>query len=469
VNFRLDESLLAIYERLGGVWLVVAVAILALAVFGSLLRGFGFAVLLMIGAQSWYTPAFLLGRNLRWWVLGIVCLRGLLAARRRGRGTSEPASVRFWAVALAGVALASALWSDRPVYTFGIAVSFVASIVAAFWVLWNLMDEYDIVAAASRGLLWLSLLVFGSGYLIVAVGTLTSEWTYVNHTGWGGRFAGVLFNANMGGLLGMVAVPALVAASRESLGWAAFLRWPAVALAATTIFMSGSRSAVLGTALSLVILFLYRFGVGAFFTVALGTVGMYTLVTTSDLSDIDATSVGHITRTGRLHNLSGRLELWEEGRDAVRGREVLGLGWGASRLLHGADPDEALERGYVRGASNLHSTHVQILVDLGLVGLGTLWMLCLQVLWSGWRLLLQPRSPRSESSVMVLACFVASLADTFVHGSVLSTGSPSAMIFWACCAYILKESVRLRHGTPPVHPTAAAATEARSAPGMLPR
>ena len=63
MTLRLDESLEVIWHGLGGVWLVVALLILAYAAFGPILRGFGISVLLLFGAQSWYTPAFVLGRN----------------------------------------------------------------------------------------------------------------------------------------------------------------------------------------------------------------------------------------------------------------------------------------------------------------------------------------------------------------------------------------------------------------------
>lgn len=450
-TFRPDEALLDIFRRGGPVLLCIGVAILVYAARARFTRALGVSLFLLIGAQTWLLYTHLLGRNLRWLVLALVCGRGVLLALRTPRPPWDTGRGRPLAAGLGVVALASALWAESWTYTLYTATSFVLSLVAAFVVLWRLYDEEDVVAVACRGALWCALLIFGSGFLfrVYAESVGDVEILYRMHTG--GRFSGIFFNPNMNGILAMILIPPLVAAPRSWLGSGAALRWPVIAVACAALYLSGSRSSLIGTVVSLTILFLYRFGAGALFTVGLGTVGIYVLATSGQIEDIDASAVGHFARTKHLHTLSGRLELWEEGLDAVRGHELLGMGWGSSRLLHGADPDEAVERGNVVGASNLHSTHVQVLVDVGFVGASLLWLLCLQVLWTGWRLLLMPRTERSVAAVMVLACFVATFADTFVHGSVLSTGSPSAIIFWASAAILLREADRARAGVAEYH------------------
>lgn len=446
MNFRIDEGLLTILNGLGPVWFVVALGVLAYAAFGPILRGFGLTILLLVAAQCWYTPAFLIGRNLRWWVLLLVCARGILASFRIPRPPGEKAGGRSVALALGLVAIASCLWSDQKIYTLGVAASFVLSLVIAFVVLWSLYDAEDLLAGACRGAAILGLLVFGSSYLWYLQADATNDMLVLRAMGAGGRFSGVMFNANMMGILAMTIVPALVAAPRSWLGAFARLRWPVIAVSLLALYMSGSRSALIGTGVALLILFLFRFGAGALLTVAIASVGIYVLVTSSAVEDIDATAVGHITRTKHIHTLSGRLELWEEGLDAIQGRQLVGLGWGNSRLLQGADPDAALEKGHVSNASNLHSTHIQILVDVGILGLGLLWAFSARVLLAGWTLLRSQRTERSTACVMVLACFVSALADSFVHGSVLSTGSPSALIFWSSAVIVLKEADRIRRG-----------------------
>lgn len=464
MNIRLDEAALTIYTWLGPIGLVAAVGLLLYCVFGPFTRALGLAMLLLVAAQSWFTPAYFLGRNLRWWALLIVCTRGVLLALRTPRPAWDSGHGRTLAAALGGVAVGSCLWAQDPLYSIGTAASFVISLVASFVVLWRLYDIEDVVASASRGALWCALLVFGGSFAWLGVALFTGQSRVLWEMGWGMRFSAVFFNANMVGILAMVLIPALVAAPREWLGRGATFRWPAFVMCAAALYLSGSRASILGTVVALTILFLYRFGAGALLTVALGAVGIYVLVTSSTVEEIDKSAIGHISRTKHINTLSGRLELWEEGLDAVRGREAIGLGWGRSRLLHGADPDAALESGHVAGASNLHSAHVQILVDLGFLGAGILWLLCAQVLWSGWKLLLVPRTERSVTSVMVLSSFVATLADSFVHGSVLSTGSPSALIFWSSAVLILRESDRARAGVvyAPA-PDRAAPTELRPA------
>lgn len=470
MNFRLDESLTSIYYSLGAdvpgaLGVAAALFLLAYAFRGSFMRVFGVTILLLIGSQSWYRPAHELGRYLRWWMLLILVLRGILLAQRTPKPPGEGSPGKLLAAAFGGLAVASSIWADNHTYTLGIALSFVITLIATFWVLWRLSDSIDVVAAACQGALWMALIVFGSGFVWMFVADATNDWGILQMGGWapGARYSGILFNANMSGLLAMIAIPALVAAPRAWFGRSAFLRIPTLIAASGALYLSGSRSALIGTVLSLVLLFLYRFGFGAALTIALGTVGMYVIVSASDLGDIEQNqSIARFARTKHISTLSGRFELWQEGLDAVEGNEVLGLGWGRSRLLSGADAEDALERGHVAGASNLHSTHVQVLVDVGVTGLVILWMLCAQVLWSGMHLLRQPKSERSVADAMVLACFVATLADSFVHGSILSTGSPSALVFWASAVLILKQADRLRTG---VH---APVQSADSAPATAP-
>ena len=444
MNFRIDEIFEFVFDRLGIFGVIAGFAILAYAVAARYLRALGLVILLLILSQSWFGPAVILSRSLRWWVLMIVCVRGLTLLAPTGVPTTR-SPARLTAALLGLLALASSAWSGNHEFSIGVALTFVVSLAAAFVVLWRLMDTEDVLAAACKGALWVSVLIFGTGFVWVGVAYASSDWHVVNRAGWGGRYSGIFFNANMSGVLAMMVLPALVAAPASWLGRGRWLRWPAILMAASAIYLSGSRSALVGAVLAILILYLHLYGAGALLTVAMAAVGMYVVATSSHIEDIDASAVGHITRTQHLSTLSGRVGLWEEGLEAVDGHWLTGLGWGSSRMLHGADAEESLETGGVmRDASNLHSTHVQILVDLGVPGLLLLWALCAQTLWAGWLVLLQPAGERTLVHVMVLASFVSTLADTFVHGSVLSTGNPSALIFWSSSAILCKEAARIR-------------------------
>lgn len=450
MTLRLDQTLLDLITYAGPIWFLVGLAVLAYALFGGYVRALGMTMLLLVAAQCWYTPMFLLGRGLRWWVLLIVCARGVILATRVARPPGERSAGRVLGGLLGALAITSALWSDRPEFSLGVAGSFVISLIAAYVVLWRVLDIEDVAAAACRGAVVLTILLFGFSFLVVAMAIAIEDLNILRAAGWGGRFSGVLFNANLSGVIAMSVIPCLVAAPGAWLGRLRMLRLPAIAAASAALFLSGSRGSLVGTLLALLVLFLYRFGAGAIFTVMLGTVGIYLAATYISIEDLETTSsTGRFTRSKHIGSLSGRVDLWEEGLEASEGSRLIGLGWGSSRMLHGADAGESLGSGNVRGASNLHSTHVQILVDLGGLGLAIFWGNCLFTLAAGWTVLRQPRTQRSSVNVMVLASYVAAFADTFLHGSVLSTGGPSALIFWSSSAIVLKEADRIRRGAAP--------------------
>jgi O-antigen ligase len=104
--------------------------------------------------------------------------------------------------------------------------------------------------------------------------------------------------------------------------------------------------------------------------------------------------------------------------------------------------EEALAHGGVSFGTNLHNAHLQLLVDLGLIGVALFWAWCGTVMRGGWRLLFGPRTPRSALTVVIFASVVAMMADTMVHGWVFSTGSPSTLVFWGFCAMVLHEVQR---------------------------
>ncbi|MCE9636396.1 MAG: O-antigen ligase family protein [Planctomycetes bacterium] len=450
MTLRLDQTLLDLFNLVGPVWFFVALAVLAYAFFGGYVRALGLTMLLLVSAQCWYLPCWFIGRGLRWWLLIILCLRGVLLSTRVPRPPGERSLGRTFGALLGAVAIASAMWSDRPEFSFGVAASFVLSLVAAYVVLWRVLDIEDVSAAACRGAVVLAILLFGSGFVATVVAVSLDDPYILRATGWGGRYAGILFNANLSGVIAMSVLPCLVAAPSGWLGRLRLLRVPAIALASAALILSGSRGSLLGTLLALLVLFLYRFGAGAVFTVALGTIGIYLAATYISVEDLEASSAAaRFTRTKHIGTLSGRVDLWDEGLVASEGNRLIGLGWGSSRMLHGADAEDSLESGNVRGASNLHSTHVQILVDLGALGLGLFWANCFFTLAAGWSILRQRRTESSSVNVMVLASYVAAFADTFLHGSVLSTGGPSALIFWSSSAMILKEGDRIRRGAAP--------------------
>jgi O-antigen ligase len=451
VTFRADQVILDMYVRLGPVWVLVALAIFAFACVAPLLRSVVAAVFLLVGTQVWFAPIHVISRSLRWYVLGVLAVRGAIYMVQAARPAGERATARNLVIALSLLALASTLWAEDGQFAFSLAGSYALGMVLTFGVLWRLLDQQDVMSVFARAVTIFSFVIFLTGFVVAGLAEVTNSARFLGATGFdttriGVRYSGVFYNPNMAGILGATVLPIVLATPRDYMRGVANIRWITVVLIALTIFMSGSRSAILGSVFAGVVLLLYRYGAGAFLTMIVGGVGVAALILYAPVEELDETSVGHITRLDRLSTLSGRLELWETGWAAAQDSLIFGRGWGENRVLEGSlySKQDALEQGGVRLGTNLHNAHLQLLVDLGLVGLALFWGFCICVLSAGWRLLRGRRTARSSLTVVVFASVVAMMADTVVHGWVFSTGSPSTLVFWGFCAMVLKEDDRTR-------------------------
>jgi len=448
--FRLDNILYDILSRLGAGWLVVAVLVVAYVAFGRLMRSTLLTILVLVCTQLWFSPLYLFSRQLRWPLLVILCVRSALYMRKSASPPGESHAARNLAVLLGVMSVASTLWSEVPQYSLEIAASFCMGLFVSFGLLWRLADGPNVMEGFARGAMFMAFALFGMGFLVAGASYFLGAWEYFDATrldfgdGMSGRYRGLFYNPNAAGLIGTMLLPIIVAAPREAFGRAAWLRAPTCVLTFTTIFLSGSRSALIGAVFALALVAMYRFGAGAIVTFAMGAVALAVLAVYSPVEDIDATAVGHIARTKHLSTLSGRLELWEEGWQDARGHMFVGQGWGHSRALGDVDTEAALATGSVQGASNLHNAHLQLLLDVGVVGICLFWAFCLAILQAGWWLLTAPRSSGNAVGVVIFASVLAMLADTWVHGSIWSMGSPTALAFWGLCVLTLKQGDRAR-------------------------
>jgi O-antigen ligase len=443
--FRLDLILEDIQLRLGPGWLVVAVLVVLYVAFGRLVRSTLLTILVLVCTQLWFTPLHMFSRKFRWPLLVLLCIRSVLYLRRTKAASGESRSGRVLAMLIGALSVASVFWSDAPEYTAEMAASFCMGLFVAFGLLWRLADEPDVMEGFARGAMFLAAALFGLGFLVAGVSYAVGSWEYFDAThldfgdGLNGRYRGLFYNPNAAGLIGTMLLPIIVAAPREAFGRAAWLRLPTCALTMTTIFLSGSRSAAIGAVFALALVAMYRFGVGAIVTFAVGAVAIAAIAVYAPVDDIDSTAFGHIARTKHLSTLSGRLELWDEGWQDAQGHLFVGHGWGHSRVLGDVDTERVMETGSVQGATNLHNAHLQLLVDVGIVGICLFWAFCLTVLRAGWWLLTAPRNSGNAVGVVIFASVLAMLADTWVHGAIWSMGSPTTLAFWGLCVLTLKQ------------------------------
>lgn len=442
--WRLDTLLLRMLEHYGPVWPIVAVLCLAYVTLGKLHRAFLVGMVVLLGAMVWYRPLIALAHVLRWWIFAVLAVRGTLFVLVSLRGSPSGRGPPWPVAALGLLSLISCLWAESTLFSFVMAGTFVCTLVLSFLVAWRLMETVDFLRHLCLGAVLLALLLHGVGCALGLAAIVTRDPYLVRQTGIDGRFAGVMLNANGSGVFGAILWPIVLAAPRVYLGRLQWLRWLALLALAVCIVFSGSRTAAGVTLMTTFLYALYRFRAGAILTTGLvGGIGAV-LLTMTPLEELEGSVVDEVVvRSSTLSDLGGRLEHWEMGWSAAMEKPVFGHGWGAARTLDDTDVERSLELGRVKAATNLHSTHISLLVDLGFVGLGLFWLFGGTVVLAGLRLLAAPRTPETSVSVLFFASTLGMLADTVVHNGVLAAGSPGAIIFWFSAALVVKQSYGL--------------------------
>lgn len=442
MNPRIDLLLLQIHQVLGPFWLVVTFLLLAYVSFAKLHRALACVAIALILTQVWWSPGQIIALSFRWWLLAILGVRGLLhVASHR---TSARDAVPKEPLLLAAFAMVSSRWAEYENLSTQAAASFALGMGIVFVVLWRLLDRIESLQGIFRPVLVFAFTAFALGFAVGWFADAAGDAFLLAKTGWGSRFSGIFYNPNMSGLLGAICLPVALAAPRAALGGAAWLRWPTVALICVAVFLSGSRSALVGSVLAVSLLGLRRFGIGALVVYGLLLALAFIVASQVPINRLEEGAVGRLVRVKSVRTLSGRTELWRQGWDAAQGHLALGNGWASSRTLEGIDEELAVGRGSIRGGTNLHNAHLQLLVDLGFVGLAIFWWFCLRVIGAGLRVVAAARDPRTTVPLLFFASAMALLADTFAHGGIFSVGSPSSLVFWCFSAVTLKEGARLR-------------------------
>jgi O-antigen ligase len=145
-----------------------------------------------------------------------------------------------------------------------------------------------------------------------------------------------------------------------------------------------------------------------------------------------------IARPDRLATLTHRTEMWAEAWPTVRRSLPFGTGLGTSRfiLLSEGEAQEAAEVG--AAAPHLHSQHMLMLAETGVVGFVLLWLLFARFGLAGIECYSLPRGALSDLGfVLVCSCLVVA-GDSFIHGWMLSAGSAYALLFWVIVTLLLK-------------------------------
>jgi O-antigen ligase len=215
------------------------------------------------------------GHDARWLALfALWAVALLLVARRR---SVEPAglaaAVALFGALLVGVMFVSAAWSGNPRLTVERAASFAVLASAAGALAVSAADRRRIVGRLVAGILAGAALVLAAGFVLLLVHRQYAEQAASVSSGW--RFRGLGENPNTVSMLAAIVLPLAVwtTTTARDARWTAFAGATTI-LAYLTVVLSGSRGALLGAFLGMLVFLLglrpLRFAarVGAFAGVA---------------------------------------------------------------------------------------------------------------------------------------------------------------------------------------------------------
>ena len=444
--WRLDLQLLYMAHAYGIGWAAVTALCLVLLMFMRMDRAMLLGIAILLSGMIWYRPFVALARVLRWWVLIVLAIRGLAFAAAKARSGLTSGHAPLSLIVFSGLMLASCAWAEAPILACVLALSLVCVQMLGFVVVWSLSDDDLLLRRLCSATLLLALLIHGVGLFVAGFALLTGDTELRQLTGVDRRLSGILMNANGNGVFGALFLPLVLAAPSEYLGRLRRWRWVAVTALVVSILLSGSRTGAGIAVLGCAVFVLYRFRVGGFLTVStLLALGISAAIMMPG-EELEGSTLDEVVlRTETLYDFGGRLDQWLLGMDYGMQQPLAGHGWGASKTLYGwTSTEDALLRGSVRFASNLHSTHVSIFVDLGFLGLAAFWAFCGTVLWSGMRVVSAPRTPANTVVVLIFAATLGLVADTFVHNGILSAASSNSLLFWSATAIVIRHARRLR-------------------------
>ena len=423
-------------------WILAGLCLLPLAV----VFPYRWAWVGCVVAYAWADsamPGGLLARTLRFGVLALLVLKGVLSLRGRGPGERAPAPLRW----LFGLAVLSLAWSADRVFTAANLGAALLVGIVAFHQLPRAAGSVDGVLGYVKAtvLALLALLVLGF------VPGLPRDELYT-----AGRLKGFFSNANGLGLTCALLAPwPLIAGERERGGRRAAAYGLVAALAALA-FLSGSRTGFGGVLVAVAVTQWLRRPSRVLVAVAvLGCAVSIAAAASKDL-DLDEGVTAHVVRENSLTTLSGRLQRWEAGFHQFLQHPVFGLGYkAASRTeveIHVATGDGGVIRNITEEGQNLHSQPLEAMVDLGIGG-GVLFLALMAAVVTRFRRLARAASdPRiAAAGAAITGTAVAVTLDSFFHNWLLTPGSPYALVFW-CVVGLGLRLERLAHAPPAAPP-----------------
>jgi len=385
------------------------------------------------------TPLNAISRFLRWGCLAGLIGKGMLGSLQvglRARASTTEHTVIFIFCALFPI---SALWSIGAVVTLAQGAMMISLLVGVFLVMWNSwVDEEDILALCNT-------------LFIVAALMFTLEMVYqlegLGRTYGAGRYAGVFLNPNGMGTAVAFLGPFVFWKHHSSTNPLTRTYCKTIGvMMAIGLISSGSRSGFLGTVMCLGFIACYVYRVklvvlGFFMTIPL--VLLYVVSQQLDEPTTASLMQNRLLRLDTLPNLSDRLPMWEEGFELVKVKPIIGYGYGMSKFANIGRADFEMTKAVfrLRGA-NYHNAHLQLALDLGVVGLVLFWFFLFSVLRRGFNIYRSTaRDPLHVAGIVFFAAFFAMTGDSIVHAWAFSPGSSMAIVFFLMAAATIRVHV----------------------------
>ena len=275
------------------------------------------------------------------------------------------------AAGFATLSMASALWSQTPVYTAASALGLLSYLVLACLVT-SIMSERML----TRVLLFS---FFAFALLALAAALVVPERAWLVPTGYAGseRLQGLSGHPNvLGEQMAVMITLAVVARRQGMLDSATFLL--CLVLGIIVLEATGSRTMLAAVALTWLVVWLRGRGMLALAGTGAAGVACILLVVVAMGSAPNAEALlAAISRSGstwELLTLTGRTDLWQIALELVGQKPLLGWGYNGTEAIFVAN----VGRVFYGDPVNAHSMYLQTLVTLGL--LGSLPLLALLVL-----------------------------------------------------------------------------------------
>ncbi len=141
-------------------------------------------------------------------------------------------------------------------------------------------------------------------------------------------------------------------------------------------------------------------------------------------------------RAESLTTLTGRLDRWVWGVEKFLQKPLTGHGLGASRYLAGREEPQRF--GITpNSVFILHSDQVELLMDVGVLGMTWFGLFWLGILWTMFRVATRPNSLLKAMALAYAGSVGYALVDTFMHGAFMSAGGGTSSFTWTFLAGFL--------------------------------